>query len=399
MQLWGINIATYRVSIALKLFATFFAVLTLVVYATPLTQMFVTPQVYEHYLLIIILSYVTIVVILETFFHFAFAAAVAMLFRRKINLLLMLAAIFTMIIISLASYEAVESITLSLAKNGNRGGEDMVIEGILKKQRQAKQQYQAKQALARKDYQHKRQNIALDYALEQISPNALAYDKYHARKANQLIRQQKALALAKLDASLARQQATLNKRADSTHNVTASALAQHQQAIQKQQTHSAKQFKYISLVWAIFSILSSMIMGVYEGQTKADVAQTTKQGKTTARQRTQTKANVEGFWSDRLLGFIQTNNLSLDCLNKLLPIPQDVNNQATPTPKPVPHVIIQPTTALWQEVADLFRQVDDEGKPRYSINKAKDLINAKYNTTIARHQFEKVRKHTLANKP
>jgi hypothetical protein len=65
----------------------------------------------------------------------------------------------------------------------------------------------------------------------------------------------------------------------------------------------------------------------------------------------------------------------------------------------VPHVIIQPTTALWQEVADLFRQVDDEGKPRYSINKAKDLINAKYNTTIARHQFEKVRKHTLANKP
>lgn len=374
VQLWGINAATYRVSIALKLFATFFAVVTLVVYAAPLTQTFVASQVYERYLFIIMLCYATIVIIFEAFFHFAFAAAVAMLFRKKINPLLMLAALFTMIILSLTGFEAVESIAVSLAKSSNRRGGDFVQEGLLKQQQEISQQHQTKQALIRKDHQHKRQAAALDYALEPISPNALAYDKYHARKANQLIRQQKAQTLARLDSSLNQQQAALHKRTHRRLKAIAKALAQHQQAQQKQQAYSAQQFKYISLVWAVFSILSSMLMGIYEGQKHLLApAKVSDQGEHLPDSCEEAKPDSDA---------LQTRDRQA--------------SQTAPTSSATSSPKILPNTELWAEVAGLFQQVDAQGTPCYSINKVRALINEKYHIHIARHQFEKVRKQALA---
>lgn len=185
----GVSAHIYKTSIALKLFSILFAVITLVIYATPIAKMFVSEEVYERYLLIIIFSYTTIVVILEAFFHFAFAVCIALLLQKKINPLLMLSALFTIGIISLLGYKATESV--KLLPEG-RGGVQEQLKQLANKQQRIEKQYQIQQKFINKQGAEQRQQIVKDHVLEKIKVDAHPYEKYHIRKSNQAIRQQKA---------------------------------------------------------------------------------------------------------------------------------------------------------------------------------------------------------------
>lgn len=273
IQLSGINRSTYLTSIVLKFIAAIFAVFVVVAYATPLTKQFLPKQINNN-LLCIILSYGLIVTILELFFHFTFAGLITSLVQKKINLVLLVSATFTITIISITGFYAVDSILEGTSQKLSTK-QDSLLKNYGYKLTFITTKFNQDKAVLLKEKRINLNNLDKVYQIEEIKDSDTDYQKAIKKYTNTPIRKARSKEESKIEQRYQISLAQLLNEYTTKQKKLMRKVKNRKKQVTQSSNYSAEQFKYLSFVWAIFSIISSVLIGVYEGQPKSNHRQAT----------------------------------------------------------------------------------------------------------------------------